>query len=122
MAQMYSAEQGETWVRGLGKVVARAWEDDAYKARLKADPNGVLAEEGLVVADGIELRVVENTDDVVYMTVPAAPSEELGDEALEAIAGGSTAGSASTVGSVGSASCPFSTVSTGGSVGTAGSG
>jgi Nitrile hydratase, alpha chain len=122
MAEMYSAEEGEAWVRGLGRVVAKAWEDDAYKERLKADPAAVLAAEGLEAEPGVELRVVENTGNLVYLVVPAAPSEELSDDALETVAGGSTVGSASTVMCAGTASCPFSTASTAGSGGTAGSG
>ena len=46
------------------KVVAKAWTDPAFKARLLADANKAIAELGL--KDGIEgenLRVVENTAD-----------------------------------------------------------
>ena len=113
-------EEQLEWSRGLGRVVAAAWEDDDYKARLKADPASALAEQGLDIPDGIEVKVVENTDDVVYFTLPPEPSEVLDDEALEAVAGGSTAGSASTASTVGTMSCP-ATVGSALCAGTAGS-
>jgi hypothetical protein len=115
-----SAEQ-QAWTRGIGQVVANAWADPDYKARLKADPAAVLDEQGLEVPSGIEVRVVENTDHVVYFTLPPEPSEVLDDDALEAVAGGSTVGSAGTALTAGTISCPLS-VGTASSVGTAGSG
>src|SRR3954447_24717326 len=104
--QPVPSEEQQEWVRALGKVVANAWEDDDYKARLKADPAGALAEQGLDVPPDVELRVVENTDDVVYFTLPPEPSEVLDDDALEAVAGGSTAGSASSASTIGTMSSP----------------
>lgn len=114
-------EEQQAWARGMGQVVAKAWADAAYKERLKADPAAVLAEQGLDVPDDVEVRVVENTDNVVYLTLPPPPSEELSDDALEAVAGGSTAGSAGTVSTVGTISCPAS-LGTAMCAGTAGSG
>jgi hypothetical protein len=95
-------DEQEAWARRMGQVVAGAWADPAYKARLIADPKAVLAEQGIDVPDDIELRVVENTDDVVYLTLPPEPSEDLSDEMLEAAAGGSCLGSSGTAMCVGS--------------------
>lgn len=102
-------------------MIARVWSDDAFKQRLIAEPNTVLAGEGFPVPPGVEIRIVENTDSVTYVTLPAPPSEELTDDALEAVAGGSTAGSGGSVGTASSYSCPVSTMGTVGSAGTAGS-
>jgi Nitrile hydratase, alpha chain len=115
-----SSDEQQAWVRGMGQVVAKAWSDPEYKASLKADPAAALAAEGLDVGN-VEVRVVENTDNVVYITLPPAPSEEISDEALEAVAGGSTAGTGGTVSTVGTISCPAS-LGTALSAGTAGSG
>jgi hypothetical protein len=57
----------------------------------------------------------------VYFTLPPEPSEVLEDDALEAVAGGSTDGTAGTYETASSVSCPLS-VGTASSVGTAGSG
>ena len=49
------------------RVVARAWTDASFKARLLSDANAALAELGLGMSAGIsvvKLRVVENTADV----------------------------------------------------------
>jgi hypothetical protein len=71
------------------ELVARAWDDPAFKARLLADPAGVLKEQGLAVPPGITLKVVENTDKVLHLTLPVKPSaEELSVEELDSMAGG----------------------------------
>ena len=105
--------------RKYGDVMARAFNDEAFKARLLADPKGVLEQEGVVVPAGIEIRAVQNTENVIYLPIPARPSDELSDEALEQVSGGATGGSASTVGTVSSYTTTFGTLSSAGSAGSA---
>ncbi|MCB1547208.1 MAG: nitrile hydratase subunit alpha [Hyphomicrobiaceae bacterium] len=59
--------EGRTPENGA-KIVARAWVDPAYKARLLADGNAGVAELGHPF-DGLKLVVVENTADVHHMVV-----------------------------------------------------
>src|SRR5437588_119470 len=54
-------------------LVRRAWTDAAFKARLLADPLAVLREEGWEAPAGKTVRVVENTEDVLFLTLPASP-------------------------------------------------
>jgi hypothetical protein len=73
----------------MGEVVAKAWADPAYKARLLSDATSVLKAEGIDYGPGVEVRILENTDSVRYITLPRAPSEsELSEEQLERVAGG----------------------------------
>lgn len=62
----------EAWERKSpedgAKVVARAWVDPEFKARLLADGNAAVAEMGCVF-EGTKLVVVENSDDVHHMVV-----------------------------------------------------
>ena len=52
------------------RVVARAWVDEGFKARLLADSRSALAEMGIEIpAETPHLTVVENTDDVHNMVV-----------------------------------------------------
>ncbi len=51
------------------RVVARAWTDPAFKARLLAEPNAVLAELGITGAQGENMVVVENTPEVHNLIV-----------------------------------------------------
>jgi nitrile hydratase len=63
-------EDTESRNPGLGaKVVAHAWADPAFKARLLADPKPALQAFGIDVASSPELRVVENTERVHHMIV-----------------------------------------------------
>ena len=55
-----------------------------------ADPKAVLAEHGIDVPAGIDVNVVENSDNTVHITMPKAPDghEELSMEELSQAAGG----------------------------------
>src|SRR5262245_31156571 len=55
--------------RNGARVVARAWSDPAYKARLLADATGAIAELGYMGRQGEHMVVVENTDTVHNLVV-----------------------------------------------------
>ncbi|WP_439817090.1 nitrile hydratase subunit alpha [Zavarzinia sp. CC-PAN008] len=64
----------ETYERRIGPrngaaVVARAWTDPAFHARLMADATAAIAELGFQGMEGEHMRVVENSDDVHNMIV-----------------------------------------------------
>ena len=56
-----------------------------------ADPKAVLAERGIDMPDNIDVKVVENSDNTVHITMPMAPDghEELSMEELSQRCGGS---------------------------------
>ena len=74
----------------LASLFAACWKDEALKARFMSDPKAVLAEHGMDVPDGMDVKVVENADNCVHITMPAPPtgSMELSDEELSHAAGG----------------------------------
>ena len=74
----------------MNTLIAACWKDDALKQRFLSDPHAVLAEHGMDVPEGMNVNVVENTDNTVHVTLPAAPVElaDLSDEELENAAGG----------------------------------
>ncbi len=55
--------------RNGARVVARAWSDPDYKARLMADATGAIREMGYTGRQGEHMVVVENTDEVHNMVV-----------------------------------------------------
>lgn len=73
--------QQRTWA----KIVAQAWADADYKARLLADPAAVLQEAGLDVPAGVTLQVVENTANVAHFVLPAPPIGAHGTELEERV-------------------------------------
>jgi hypothetical protein len=109
--------QMQEYAKQWGQLVARSWSDDAFKQRLLAEPGPALAEQGIELPPGIEVRVHENSPRLVHLTLPPAPAEELSDEQLDAVAGGD---STSTAGSVGTLSSYSLTVATASSLGTGG--
>ena len=72
----------------LGKIIAKAWRDPAFKADLIANPAAALKAEGIDVPAGMAVTVVENTDKLFHLVLPPVPTDELSDEALDAVAGG----------------------------------
>ena len=62
--------------------IAKAMSDEAFRNELKANPKKVLAEEGIEVPEGKEIKVVENTKDEAYLVIPYA-EEGLNMEELE---------------------------------------
>ena len=74
----------------LTQLFAACWKDEALKSRFMSDPKAVLKEHGLDVPDGIDVKVVENADDCVHITLPAPPAGHMGlaDDELSNAAGG----------------------------------
>jgi hypothetical protein len=71
-----------------GKVIAKAWRDPSFKAKLIADPQGTLRQAGISIPAGVTVQVVENTATHLHFVLPARPAGQLSDEALDAAAGG----------------------------------
>jgi hypothetical protein len=77
------------WDKVWGQLIAKAWADDNFKKRLIADPGAVLKEHGINVPAGMQVKVVENSSQVVHVALPPKPpAEELSDEELSKAAGG----------------------------------
>jgi hypothetical protein len=74
------------------ELARRAWEDEAFRRALVADPKGTLARElGVRVAEGATLTVLEETPTHRYLVLPSAlpsPHGALSDAELGAVAGG----------------------------------
>ncbi len=79
-------QRSNEWQRQL---VARASEDDAFRAQLVADPNSAIKQEfGVEVPNNITVQVHENDGSVLHLALPPSPNVELDEERLEAIAAG----------------------------------
>jgi Nitrile hydratase, alpha chain len=65
-----------------GQIVARAWADPEFKARLMSDPQSVLREHGIEPEACVELRIVENSPGVQHIILPACPSGDMAEEEL----------------------------------------
>jgi hypothetical protein len=72
-------------------IIAKAWQDDAFKQELMNNPKAVYQSElGQSAPSNLQIQVLEETSDTVYLVIPQKPqvSEELSEEALEQVAGG----------------------------------
>jgi hypothetical protein len=78
--------------KAYGKLVAKAWSDDDFKAKLLLDPMKVFSENEIAIPEGVEVRMVENTDNITYLILPQEPSNELSLEQLDQVVGGNYGG------------------------------
>lgn len=60
-----------------GMIIAKAWSDPAFKAKLLADPHTALKELGVAVANGKTVKVVENADRHLHLVLPPKPAGQL---------------------------------------------
>jgi hypothetical protein len=79
----------------LQKIITKAWEDEAFKKELIANPVKAIEEltgEKINLPEGKTIEVKDQTDaSVVFINIPTEPSlesMELNEEQLEAVAGG----------------------------------
>ncbi len=71
------------------RIVAKALKDDGFRKDLIDDPKGVLTREtGCELPDNLEIKVIEEAENLAYLVLPHMPSDLLSDEDLDAVAGG----------------------------------
>jgi hypothetical protein len=74
-------------------LVQRSLQDEEFRQRLLEDPRAVVEQElGTRLPEGVQVRVVQESADTIYLVLPSASpigeGGELSDEALESVAGG----------------------------------
>jgi hypothetical protein len=78
------------------RLIEKSLQDESLRQRLLADPREALEEElGTQLPDNVEVRVVEESADTIYLVLPnssplVGEDEELSDQELEMVAGGSS--------------------------------
>lgn len=59
----------------IGALIARAWSDGAFKAKLLANASEAVKEYGIVLPEGTTLSVHANSESEMHIVIPEAPSE-----------------------------------------------
>jgi hypothetical protein len=75
------------------RLVQRSMEDESFRQKLLDDPEATIERElGFRLPEGVEVRVVEESADTIYLVLPSVSplgqGEELSDRQLEEVAGG----------------------------------
>src|SRR5262245_54977260 len=80
-------------------IIAKALKDDGYREELLANPKHAIQQEfGKELPLGLEVRVVEESANVVYLVLPPKPVVEISDADLQAVGGGFGAAAGATRG------------------------
>ena len=60
------------------KIIAKAWVDEEFKAKLLAEPKAVLKAEGIEFPENIKLNIAEAKEDELNLTLPLQPADLTG--------------------------------------------
>ena len=71
-----SPEQIQRNQRIYANIVAKYYDDPDFKAKVDADPARVLKAEGLEIPEGIEVRLLFNTEKIVHLVLPPRIEEQ----------------------------------------------
>ena len=73
--------------KSWAKIVAKAWEDEAFKKRLLQNPNAVVQENGITVPEGVNFLIHENNEKENHLSLPRKP-KNLSEDQLKDLAAG----------------------------------
>ena len=87
---MNEAAFGNRKVDAKQALIQKSLEDESFRGRLLADPKVTIEREfGSKLPEDLEVRVVEETRDTVYLVLPPSKAPgELSEVDLDAVAGG----------------------------------
>ncbi len=77
----------EQFEKAYGKLVAKAFEEDDFKAKLLADPKKIFKENGIEIPEKVKVNILENKNDLVNFVLPMDMSE-LDEDDLQLLTGG----------------------------------
>ena len=60
-----------------GQIIRKALKDDGFRQKLIDDPKATIEKEtGLTLPANVQVKTLQETDDLVYLVLPAAPSAQ----------------------------------------------
>ena len=72
----------------MGQLIARAWADPGFKARLLSNPSEAVKECNIDLPSNLHLKVHTNSDSELHLVIPAAPATVVASEAATDADGG----------------------------------
>jgi Nitrile hydratase, alpha chain len=92
---MSEASAGGSRAEMERRLIKRSLEDEEFRQSLLADPKGTMEHElGSRLPESVEVRVVEESAEIIYLVLPSrsadAQGREFSDQELEEVSGGAT--------------------------------
>ena len=88
----FSSVEVQGIVDTLSAIAGDCRNSPELRAELDADPRAFLTSRGMEFPADADLRVVANTPEVFHLALPSNPNAAVSDEALSAVAGGTSTG------------------------------
>ncbi len=64
--------------------------DPGFRSRMEADPRAVLAEHGIEIPSGVDVRLAVDSEDTIHVVAPPDPNRAMSDAALGGVVGGTS--------------------------------
>lgn len=71
----------------FSQLIAKCWMDAGFKQQLLADPVATLKAEGVKIPAELDVKVLENTNQMFHLVIPPKPGD-LSDDELDQVSGG----------------------------------
>jgi hypothetical protein len=71
-----------------GKIIKKAWTDEAFKQRLLSHPHDVIKEYKIEIPPNVNIKIVEAPLNTKLILLPPKQKEEIQEEELDKISGG----------------------------------
>ena len=72
----------------LTSLADKSANDESVMTNLGANPHGELTARGVEIPEGVDINIVANSADTIYLVLPPDPNTPLADEALGTVSGG----------------------------------
>lgn len=62
------------------QLIAKCWADEAFKQQLISEPAHILAQESIEIPEGVQVKVLADSEHRLHWVIPARPNHLLDEE------------------------------------------
>jgi hypothetical protein len=62
------------------QLIAKCWADETFKQRLISEPARTLAQEGIEIPEGVQVKVLADSEHRIHLVIPMRPNRLVDEE------------------------------------------